>query len=70
MTFAKRITFEQAYDNASYTTIEGQSFKLIDIRDLILNKESLNREGKKALLDKYDAEELKEILKRKTETNE
>ena len=41
--------------------------KLIDIRDLILNKESLNRDGKKALLDKYDAEELKEILKRRSE---
>jgi hypothetical protein len=65
MTFTKGITFDQAYSNAAFITIDSQTFKLIDIRDLIKNKESLNREGKKALLDKYDTEELKEIIKNK-----
>jgi hypothetical protein len=32
---------------------------------LILNKEALNRDGEKALMDKYDAEVLKKIIQKK-----
>jgi hypothetical protein len=43
------------------------SARIIDIDDLIKNKESLNRPGEKSLLDKYDAEVLKKIRKNKKE---
>jgi len=45
----------------------GLKIRIIDIRDLIKNKEQLQRKGEKSLLDKYYAEVLKKILKRKEE---
>lgn len=38
---------------------------MIDIRDLIQNKEALNRKGEKALMDRYDAEVLKKIIQKR-----
>ncbi len=37
---------------------------MIDIRDLIRNKQSLNRKGEKSYFDKYDLEVLKKIIKK------
>ena len=42
----------------------GLKIPIIDIRDLIKNKESLERPGEKSHLDKYDVEVLKKILKK------
>jgi hypothetical protein len=40
------------------------SIKVIEINDLIRNKENLRRPDEKAYLDKYDIEALKKILKK------
>ena len=65
MTKTPGIDFEAAYKNAGTVTISGLKVKMIAIRDLIKNKELLKRPGEKAHLDKYDAEVLKKIVKRK-----
>jgi hypothetical protein len=44
--------------------IAGLNIPIINIHDLITNKEHLQREGEKSLLDKYDAEALKKIQKK------
>lgn len=43
---------------------------MVDARDLIRNKELLNRQGEKALLDKYDIEVLKKIVQKKNKEGE
>lgn len=65
MTFTKGITFEEAYKNSKELEVDGNILKLIDIRDLIKNKENLHREGNKAILDKYDVAELTRIMNEK-----
>lgn len=65
MTFTKGISYDEADNNASLIDIDGFRIKIIDIRDLIKNKESLNRGGSRGLLDKYDAARLKEILQKR-----
>ena len=65
MTFTKGITYNEASKNATLINIDGHQIKLVDVRDLIKIKESLQREGSKGLLDKYDAERLKEIINQK-----
>lgn len=65
LTFTPGIEFNSAFRNAQVIDFSGLKIPVIDIRDLIKNKESLQRKGEKSLLDKYDAEVLKKILKRK-----
>ena len=62
MTFTKGITFDEVYANAKEIMVDSQPIKLIDIRDLIKNKESLHRDGSKGLLDQYDVMELKKLF--------
>lgn len=59
------IEFESAYKNAKTVSVEDVRVKVIDIADLIRNKELLNREGEKKYLDKFDAESLKKIQRKK-----
>ncbi len=65
LNFTPGVDFEVVYKNAVLVDFSGLSVRMIDIRDLIRNKESLNRSGEKALLDKYDAEVLKKIIQKK-----
>lgn len=58
------IEFSSAFQNANIMSFSGLNVPIIDIKDLIRNKELLQRPGEKSLLDKYDAEVLKKILKR------
>ena len=66
MTFTKGITFEEAYLNSKELKVDGYLLKLIDIRDLIRNKENLGRQGSKAILDQYDVAELTRIMNEKS----
>lgn len=59
------LDFESTYENAVLIEFSGIRLRMIDIHDLIKNKEQLNREGEKSLMDKYDVEVLKKILKKK-----
>ncbi len=65
LNYTPGIDFEVTYQNSILINFEGISVRVIDIRDLIRNKEALNRTGEKSLMDKYDAEVLKKILKKK-----
>lgn len=67
LNYTPGIEFSSAYQNAHEINFSDLQFKIIDIHDLIRNKENLKREGEKSLLDQYDAEVLKKILKRKQE---
>jgi len=64
LNYTPGIEFTLAYENAKETDFSGVKTKIIDIRDLIKNKEHLKREGEKSLLDRYDVEVLKKVLKR------
>lgn len=61
------LEFKSAYKNSVEETFSGLTIRIIHIRDLIRNKEQLQRKGEKSLLDKYDVEVLKKILKSKEE---
>jgi hypothetical protein len=65
LNFTPGIEFNSAFDKAHRVNFSELKIPIIDIRDLISNKEQLKRKGEKSLLDKYDAEVLKKILKRK-----
>ena len=65
LNFTPGLDFETTHNNSILLDFDGIKLRMIDIRDLVRNKESLNRQGDKALLDKYDAEVLKKILQRK-----
>lgn len=59
LNFTPGLEFPQVFNNSKEIDFEGLCLHMIDIRDLIHNKESLNRSGEKAYLDKYDVEVLK-----------
>ena len=65
LNFTPGIDFALAYANSIVVNFSGLDIHMIDIRDLIKNKESLQRNDEKAHLDKYDAEVLKKILRQK-----
>ena len=65
LNFTPGITFKETFNNYIRANYSGLSVPMIDIRDLIKNKESMNRQGEKSYLDKYDVEVLKKILKKK-----
>ncbi|HNP95523.1 MAG TPA: hypothetical protein PKJ63_07830 [Cyclobacteriaceae bacterium] len=63
--YAPGVTFNQVFENSINVDVEGISIKMMDIRDLLKNKEALNRGGEKSHLDKYDIEVLRRIIGRK-----
>jgi hypothetical protein len=65
LNYSPGLTFLEVQKNATYITQEDVKVPIIDIRDLIRNKEALNRTGDKALLDQYDIEVLKKIIQKK-----
>jgi hypothetical protein len=67
LNFTPGIEFRSAYENSIEETFSGLKIRIIHIRDLIRNKEQLQRKGEKSFLDKYDVEVLKKIQKRKEE---
>jgi predicted nucleotidyltransferase len=65
LNYTPGIEFTSAFQNALKIDFSGLKIPIIDIQDLIKNKESLERHGEKSHLDKYDVEVLKRILKTK-----
>jgi hypothetical protein len=63
LTFSKGVSLERVFDNAQSKKIDDLRIDIIDIRDLIKNKESLNRSPEKNLVDQQDILALKRILK-------
>ena len=63
LNFTPGLKFNDVHKNAIQIIQEKVPVPIIDIRDLIKNKEALNRSGEKAHLDKYDIEILRKIIK-------
>ena len=62
-TITAGIDFESAYGRSDVISDSGFSINIIGLQDLIRNKEALNREGEKQILDQYDVAVLKKLLK-------
>jgi hypothetical protein len=62
------IEFKKAYERSVIFKDRDLTLNLINIEDLISNKEKLNREGEKKLLDQYDVAVLKKILASKSQS--
>jgi hypothetical protein len=65
LNFSKGVLLEDIFSHAKPTKIDRLIFKIIDIRDLLANKENLARSGVKHFVDQQDILALKEILKSK-----
>jgi hypothetical protein len=68
LNYTPGIEFSTAYANAKQIDFSGLEIPILDIRDLIQNKQQLNRSGEKSLLDQYDVEVLKKILKKQSDS--
>lgn len=67
LNYTPGLEFQHVFHNAREDNFQGMKVRIIDIVDLIHNKENLNRQGEKSYLDKYDIEVLKKILRKKSE---
>ena len=65
MNFSRGVLLEDIFENAGSKKIDDLKIRIIDIRDLLKNKESLNRKGEKSLTDQQDILALRRILKTK-----
>ena len=70
LNYSPGLNFFEVQKNAVQLIQDKVQVLIIDIRDLIRNKEALNRTGEKAHLDKYDVEVLKRIIEKKQNKNE
>jgi hypothetical protein len=65
LTYTVGVDLESVFANAQYHEIDDLKLKVIDLRDLLKNKESLNRKDEKGLVDQQDILALRRILKSK-----
>lgn len=63
LTHTRGVDIKSVFKNAQYHKIDDMKLKVIDLRDLIKNKESLNRKNEKGLVDQQDILALRRILK-------
>ena len=65
LTFSRGVLLNDIFDNAIQTRIENLTIRIIDIHDLLKNKENLKRSTEKNLVDLQDIVALRRILKAK-----
>ena len=65
LTYTIGLDVETVFRNAQVHKIDDLKLKVIDLRDLLKNKESLNRKDEKGLVDQQDILALRRILKMK-----
>jgi hypothetical protein len=58
------INLKEAYEKSVTVNLDNLNVRIIDIHDLIRNKENLKRSGEKAHLDQYDLAVLKKIAQK------
>lgn len=63
LNFSRGVSLDEIFDNSIFRKIDDLRIRIIDIRDLIRNKENLNRTSEKGLVDQQDILALKRILK-------
>jgi len=67
LTFSRGVLIDDIFENAVSTKIDDLSIRIIEITDLLKNKESIGRSDEKALVDQQDVLALRRILKSKTD---
>ena len=65
LTFSKGIPIDDIFRNAIKTRVENLTISVIDIKDLLKNKEAIERPAEKGLVDQQDILALRRILKAK-----
>lgn len=65
LTFSRGVSVEDIFNNATNAKIDDLKVRIIDIKDLLKNKENLNRSSEKNLVDQQDILALRRILKSK-----
>lgn len=65
ITFTKGVSLNKVFENAIVKKLDDLKIRIIDIRDLLRNKENLNRMSEKGLVDQQDIIALRRILKSK-----
>ena len=63
LNYSKGVSLVDIFKRATSAKIDDLAIRVIDIRDLIKNKENLNRSPEKKLVDQQDILALKRILK-------
>jgi hypothetical protein len=63
LTFSRGVLIDEIFDNAIRAKVDTLTIRIIDIKDLLKNKESLNRSTEKSLVDQQDILALRRILK-------
>jgi hypothetical protein len=63
LTFSRGVNMEDIFQNATKARIDDLTIRIIDIKDLLKNKENLNRTTEKNLVDQQDILALRRILK-------
>jgi|SRR5688572_10959932 len=63
--FSKGVDVDSVFKNSVLRKIDDFRVRVIDTRDLLQNKESLNRDGEKKAVDDQDVLALKRILRKK-----
>lgn len=63
LTYTKGLSTTEIFSGSQMHSIDSLDVRIIDIRDLLKNKESLDREGEKRLVDEQDILALRRILK-------
>ncbi len=65
ISFTPGIDFNSSFKQANIIEDSTLTLRIISLDDLIINKESMNREGEKRLLDEYDVAVLNKIKQQK-----
>lgn len=65
LTYTLGVDMVTVFKNSNYHKIDDMSLRVVDLRDLLKNKESLNRKDEKGLVDQQDILALGRILKKK-----
>ncbi len=65
LNYSPGLEFSEVYKNSIMINHDGIVVHIIDIRDLLRNKEALKRSGEKSHLDKYDIEVLRRIIEKR-----
>jgi len=64
--FSRGVHVDEIFAHATSAKIDDLALRIIDIKDLLKNKESLNRAGEKNFIDQQDILALQRILKSKS----
>lgn len=62
LNFMVGLTIDEVFENANYIKIDDLRLKVIDIRDLLTNKKSINRNTEKTDVDNQDIKALTRII--------